>query len=319
MPGRLIGVSVDARGKPGYRLSLQTREQHIRRDKATSNICTAQVLLAVMASMYAVYHGPEGLKHIAAKCIPRPRNSPPRSRKPASPSKKGRSSTPSSSRAEHRARPPSGWKALKPITSTSDRLTRTTLESAWMKPLTGVIFTCSAALWRGLHRRCPAGDSRIAAPRHGFPHPEGFNSYHSETEMLRYIKRLESKDLALNESMIALGSCTMKLNATSEMMPLSWPEVASLHPFVPPTRARATARCWDCWKTGWRKSPASPPSRCSRTPARRANTPACSPSAAIIFPAAIPPQHLPDPRFRPRHQSGIRRDGRHEGDRREMR
>jgi len=230
MPGRLIGVSVDSRGKPGFRLSLQTREQHIRRDKATSNICTAQVLLAVMASMYAVYHGPEGLKHIATGVHART------------------------------AQLASSLKAAGVTVANGsffDTLTVATSDAA------GVIAKAAA---KGFNLRSIGGHvgiafdetttdedvaaiaeifgAKVADAAGGawdaalsrsseFLTQKVFNSYHSETEMLRYLKRLESKDLALNESMIPLGSCTMKLNSTSEMMPLSWPEVSSLHPFVP--------------------------------------------------------------------------------------
>ena len=230
MPGRLIGVSVDSRGKPGFRLSLQTREQHIRRDKATSNICTAQVLLAVMASMYAVYHGPEGLKHIATSVHART------------------------------AQLASSLKAAGVTVANGsffDTLTVATSDAA------GVIAKAAA---KGFNLRSIGGHvgiafdetttdedvaaiaeifgAKVADAAGGawdaalsrsseFLTQKVFNSDHSETEMLRYLKRLESKDLALNESMIPLGSCTMKLNSTSEMMPLSWPEVSSLHPFVP--------------------------------------------------------------------------------------
>ena len=234
MPGRLIGVSVDSRGKPGYRLSLQTREQHIRRDKATSNICTAQVLLAVMASMYAVYHGPEGLKHIA--------------------------NSTHALAAELKAALVAGGVTIE------DGPFFDTLVAKIPGKADGIL---SAAATAGINLRRIDADHlgisfdetstredivtisrafKISEDRHEvsgsswpislardtpFLAQKVFNSYHSETDMLRYLKRLESKDLALNESMIALGSCTMKLNATSEMIPLSWPEVSSLHPFVP--------------------------------------------------------------------------------------
>ncbi len=234
MPGRLIGVSVDSRGKPGYRLSLQTREQHIRRDKATSNICTAQVLLAVMASMYAVYHGPEGLKHIA--------------------------NSTHALAAELKAALVAGGVTIE------DGPFFDTLVAKIPGKADGIL---SAAATAGINLRCIDADHlgisfdetstredivtisrafKISEDRHEvsgsswpislardtpFLAQKVFNSYHSETDMLRYLKRLESKDLALNESMIALGSCTMKLNATSEMIPLSWPEVSSLHPFIP--------------------------------------------------------------------------------------
>ena len=239
MPGRLIGVSVDSRGKPGYRLSLQTREQHIRRDKATSNICTAQVLLAVMASMYAVYHGPDGLKHIAA--------------------------TVHSLTAQLKTALTAGGIIIEvgpffdtlvaKVTGKADVVlsaaaasginlrridadhvgismdeTATTDDIALIAAAFGVksgAHASSGVAWHDAHAR-----------RSEFLAQKVFNSYHSETEMLRYIKRLESKDLALNESMIALGSCTMKLNATSEMIPLSWPEVGSLHPFVPASQSQ---------------------------------------------------------------------------------
>ncbi|WP_193211982.1 aminomethyl-transferring glycine dehydrogenase [Luteolibacter marinus] len=238
MPGRLIGVSVDSRGKPGYRLSLQTREQHIRRDKATSNICTAQVLLAVMASMYAVYHGPEGLKHIAREV-----------------NRKARVLAASLTAAGVEV--PTEWffdtitvkvpgragelcaaavaKGFNLRSLGSDRVgvaldeTTTDEDVATLCELFGAAVSgdAPAASWGGSLSRGSA-----------FLIQKVFNSYHSETEMLRYLKRLESKDLALNESMIPLGSCTMKLNATSEMLPLSWPEVSSLHPFVPADQSK---------------------------------------------------------------------------------
>ncbi len=235
MPGRLIGVSIDSRGKAGYRLSLQTREQHIRRDKATSNICTAQVLLAVMASMYAVYHGPEGLKEIAR-------------------------------RVNHKTRILVA--ALK--AGGVEVMNQSFFDTIVVRVPDEAEGVCSTATMNGVNiRRIDAdhvgisldettndGDLYFIGGALGvsdiefgvaagvswdaslsreseFLTQKVFNSYHSETEMLRYLKRLESKDLALNESMIALGSCTMKLNATSEMIPLSWPEVSSLHPFVP--------------------------------------------------------------------------------------
>ncbi|MEO5714717.1 MAG: aminomethyl-transferring glycine dehydrogenase [Luteolibacter sp.] len=258
MPGRLIGVSVDSRGKPGYRLSLQTREQHIRRDKATSNICTAQVLLAVMASMYAVYHGPEGLKHIANTI-----HSLTGALKTALadggvvveigpffdtivakvPGKAATIlSTAAASGINLRRIDADHVGISLDETATPDDVG--TIAAAFgvkaaAKEVSGVV-------WHGGHARGT-----------DFLTQKVFNSYHSETEMLRYLKRLESKDLALNESMIALGSCTMKLNATSEMMPLSWPEVSSLHPFVPADQSQgyremlATLEGWLAEVTGF--------------------------------------------------------------------
>ncbi len=234
MPGRLIGVSIDSRGKPGFRLSLQTREQHIRRDKATSNICTAQVLLAVMASMYAVYHGPEGLKHIAKSIHSRT--------------------------ADLKATLTASGIAVEdgPFFDTiivKAPGTAETIADALVNKGINLRLIDSSHLGISLDETATAEDLAKIADAFGASHTassessfawspafsrttdfltqKAFNSYHSETEMLRYLKRLESKDLALNESMIALGSCTMKLNATSEMMPLSWPEVSSIHPFVP--------------------------------------------------------------------------------------
>jgi glycine dehydrogenase len=233
IPGRLIGVSVDSRGKPGYRLSLQTREQHIRRDKATSNICTAQVLLAVMASMYAVYHGPEGLKEIA-RATHAKTNQLAQSLIKAGLNIEGGAffdtivvKSPGKATAICKAAVDAGIN-LRLIDndhvgiSLDETTTAADLES--IAKAIGVKLIDSA---NGIS--LPAELSR----KTDFLTQKVFNSYHSETEMLRYIKRLESKDLALNESMIPLGSCTMKLNATAEMIPLSWPEVSSLHPFVP--------------------------------------------------------------------------------------
>ena len=232
MPGRLIGVSVDSRGKPGFRLSLQTREQHIRRDKATSNICTAQVLLAVMASMYAVYHGPEGLKHIARTVHA-----------------KTATLAASLSAAGVNVVNESFFDTVTVTVADADAILSAAVgrginlrkldaqhvavsfdETTTDADLATVAEVLGA---KSVSRDKTEGWNPGLSRKSDFLTQRVFNSYHSETEMLRYLKRLESKDLALNESMIALGSCTMKLNATSEMMPLSWPEVASIHPFVP--------------------------------------------------------------------------------------
>ena len=239
LPGRIIGVSTDTKGRPGLRLSLQTREQHIRRDKATSNICTAQVLLAVMASMYAVYHGPAGLKHIAQTV---------RRKAAALAAVLSGAGLAIRNRRVFDTVTVAGVNAdgvidracasginLRKIddgtvgvavdeTSTLDELVLIAAAFGVVVEVAGMTaaFDAASAMVDG-----------AAARESDFLTQKVFQSYHTETEMLRYIKRLESKDLALNESMIPLGSCTMKLNATAEMMPLSWPEVSSLHPFVP--------------------------------------------------------------------------------------
>lgn len=238
MPGRLIGVSVDAQGAPAYRLSLQTREQHIRRDKATSNICTAQVLLAVMASMYAVYHGPEGLKGIAGYVH-------------------------SQTRRLKAALKAGGYEVEQGAffdTIVVETEKAASLITAAPEHGFNLRFIDEAHIGISLDETVANADLWAICRLFDIASPEGvpdgneweaafdrssdfltapaFNSYHSETEMLRYIKRLESKDLALNQSMIALGSCTMKLNATSEMLPLSWPEVSAIHPFAPASQTK---------------------------------------------------------------------------------
>ena len=215
MPGRLVGVSRDAQGQPALRLALQTREQHIRRDKATSNICTAQVLLAVMASMYAVYHGPEGLRRIAKRihalaatlpaALGEPQNGPffdtLRFRK--APRPKG---------VNVREYSDGSWGVSIDETTTAEDVCRMIGRSSK---------TASESGFGAFTRSTPF-----------LTHPV-FNRHHTEHEMLRYIKQLEAKDLSLTTSMIPLGSCTMKLNATAEMLPVTWPEVNHLHPFAP--------------------------------------------------------------------------------------
>lgn len=237
MPGRLIGVSLDAYGKPGFRLSLQTREQHIRRDKATSNICTAQVLLAVMASMYAVYHGPEGLKHIARQVHQRTATL-------AAAVKNSGHSLDSADFFDTIVVHAHG-KAASIVAAAlaeginlrlidADRVGISLDETTTDADLIAVAKAFGATISQPAEASIPAAHQRQSE----ILTQAVFRSYHSETEMLRYLKRLESKDLALNESMIALGSCTMKLNATAEMMPLSWPEVSSIHPFVPAAQSK---------------------------------------------------------------------------------
>jgi glycine dehydrogenase len=239
MPGRLVGVSHDAEGRPAYRLALQTREQHIRRDKATSNICTAEVLLAVIASMYAVYHGPKGLRAIAARI--------------------------------HRltSRLAEGLRALGCKVTHENFFDTVRIEVESSEVILGHAAKAECNL-RGLGPRAVGisfdetttprdiellmsifrgtnvrdfdddnvGDPPIHIPQSAIrtseylTHPI-FNTHDTETEMLRYLKKLESRDLSLTTSMIPLGSCTMKLNASAEMFPISWPEISKLHPFAP--------------------------------------------------------------------------------------
>ena len=241
MPGRLVGVSVDVHGKPAYRLALQTREQHIRREKATSNICTAQVLLAVIASMYAVYHGPAGLKRIAlrvasftamlAQGLTR------MGLKVVTPQAFDTITVETGPRSDEvMQRALAAGANLRRISPTlvsvalDETGTREDIAAlwSWFAPA-GAALPEVAAFERGIEPLIPAALRRKSS---FLTHPV-FNSHHSETEMLRYIRSLSDKDLALDRSMIPLGSCTMKLNATSEMMPITWPEFAQIHPFAP--------------------------------------------------------------------------------------
>jgi glycine dehydrogenase len=240
MPGRLVGVSHDAQGKPALRLSLQTREQHIRRDKATSNICTSQVLLAVIASMYAVYHGPEGVKKIARKIH-------------------------AYTQALAKGLEKLGHKVgtapfFDTIRITPSYPQKDILKEAAVRKINLRVID-DRTLGISLDETTSEGDLQdilavfnkgkdsgiavqklISETSSSFgsldrkstflTHPV-FNQYHTETELLRYIRRLEVKDLTLTTSMISLGSCTMKLNATSEMFPVTWPEIGKIHPFAP--------------------------------------------------------------------------------------
>ncbi len=247
IPGRIIGVSVDSNGHRALRMALQTREQHIRRDKATSNICTAQVLLSVMAAMYAVYHGPKGLKGIATRIH---RNA----------VKLANAINQLGISMVHH----SYFDTIKieTDTETSNKIRKAGLaaginfgfskdqsilisidETTSDSDIQNIISVFEKILNPELQteKMNIPDDSRIPdvlARKSPFMTHPVFNTHHSETEMLRYIKSLEAKDLALNHSMIPLGSCTMKLNATSEMIPVTWTEFSSLHPFVPKDQAK---------------------------------------------------------------------------------
>jgi len=265
IPGRIIGVSKDARGNSALRLALQTREQHIRREKANSNICTSQVLLANIASLYAVYHGPQGLKRIAQRVQ--------------------RLTAILAAGLEQK-----GFKRLNshffdtltvPVGDQQAAiLARAHLQCINLRvigqDMLGVSLdeTCNADtvanlfdLFLGEDHGLDVAALDAAGVASGIPaalerssayltHPV-FNTHHSETEMLRYLKQLETKDLALNTAMIPLGSCTMKLNATSEMIPITWPEFANLHPFVPVEQAEGyrlmieELESWLCTITGF--------------------------------------------------------------------
>ncbi|OPZ12890.1 MAG: Glycine dehydrogenase (decarboxylating) [Alphaproteobacteria bacterium ADurb.BinA280] len=237
IPGRLIGVSVDSRGQPAYRLALQTREQHIRRDKATSNICTAQVLLAVMASMYAVYHGPEGLRSIAHDVHRRTATLAAGLRRlDFAPDQDAFFDTITvdvgSQRAaivEHALAAKINLRLIGESRlgiSLDETTTPAVVEAVWN------------AFGRALNYAAVEADAPSAIPASlqrssaCLKHPV-FSQYHSETELLRYLRRLADRDLALDRAMIPLGSCTMKLNATAQMIPVTWPEFGALHPFAP--------------------------------------------------------------------------------------
>ena len=240
IPGRIAGVSHDANGKAAIRLALQTREQHIRREKATSNICTAQVLLAVMAGMYAVYHGPTGLKHIAERvhtltCTLRTGLEELGFTTGTAPCFDTLSVTiPAEATAELLASARAREINFRAIDSThiGISLDETTTPVDVEEILQ--IFGAQTRLENVSAREIPIDLQRKSAY---LTHPV-FNSYHSETEMLRYIHKLQTKDLSLVNAMIPLGSCTMKLNATAEMVPVTWNEFGGLHPFAPLEQAK---------------------------------------------------------------------------------
>ena len=240
LPGRIVGVSVDADNHLAYRLALQTREQHIRREKATSNICTAQVLLAVMASMYAVYHGPDGLKRIALKTH-RKANA------LAAGLRNGgvavsenffdtvRITVPGKSAdivAAARKRNIGLWQVDADVVAISldETTSNGTVEDVWAS--VGEVVSGSLPTSYSEVSEAETLPTELLRKSEYLTHPV-FNSYHSETDMLRYIRKLSDKDIALDRSMIPLGSCTMKLNATTEMESITWPEFGGIHPFAP--------------------------------------------------------------------------------------
>ncbi|UXJ54263.1 aminomethyl-transferring glycine dehydrogenase [Pseudomonas citronellolis] len=244
MPGRLVGISIDRFGNPALRLAMQTREQHIRREKATSNICTAQVLLANIASMYAVYHGPQGLSDIARRVhrltailaaglaqlghkVEQEYFFDTLSVATARPA------------AEVHAAAQAAGLNLRVIdngrvgVSLDETCEQAAVEALWAVFAAGQALPDFAALAASVGDQLPQALLRTSA----FLRHEVFNRYHSETELMRYLRKLADKDLALDRSMIPLGSCTMKLNAASEMIPITWAEFGNLHPFAPAEQA----------------------------------------------------------------------------------
>jgi glycine dehydrogenase len=244
IPGRLVGVSKDAEGRPAVRLAMQTREQHIRRDKATSNICTAQVLLAVIASMYAVYHGPNGIREIAECVHARALGLAEGLREaafdigdePFFDTVRVTFGQGEIGAVLDRARARRiNLRVLDDATLTVSVDETTRPED--VRELLEVIAGRPTEQGGGGDSPAPAFEAPFARSGPYLTHPV-FNSHHSETEMLRYLNRLASKDISLADSMIPLGSCTMKLNATAEMIPVTWPEFGNLHPFAPAEQAR---------------------------------------------------------------------------------
>ena len=238
LPGRLVGQSIDSHGNPALRLALQTREQHIRRDKATSNICTAQVLLAVISAFYGAWHGPEGLKEIAVRTH-----------------QLARKLAGSLKESGFELYSPNFFDTVSFLASNSDALIDAALKAGInVRKISGGVsvafdeVSTSATVEKlirawGLKQSSSEPYGAIASLRSTsyMQHPV-FNSYHSETAMLRYIRTLSDRDLALDRTMIPLGSCTMKLNATTEMEAITWPEFADLHPFAPSNQSAGTRK-----------------------------------------------------------------------------
>ena len=238
LPGRLVGQSIDSHGNPALRLALQTREQHIRRDKATSNICTAQVLLAVISAFYGAWHGPEGLKEIAVRTH-----------------QLARKLAGSLKESGFELYSPNFFDTVSFLASNSDALIDAALKAGInVRKISGGVsvafdeVSTSATVEKlirawGLKQSSSEPYGAIASLRSTsyMQHPV-FNSYHSETAMLRYIRTLSDRDLALDRTMIPLGSCTMKLNATTEMEAVTWPEFADLHPFAPSNQSAGTRK-----------------------------------------------------------------------------
>ncbi len=240
MPGRIIGESIDRLGKPGFRLALQTREQHIKREKATSNICTATALMAVMSGMYAIYHGPKGIREIAQKCYTIAHSMAAAFRKAGYELAnenffdtiriKGIDAAAIRAKAEA-----AGFNFYYPCEKccqiSFDELSNCE-EAAKIAAIFGIQLECG----------CCAGEGIFMERESEYLTESIFNRYQSETEMMRYIKKLERKDISLTHSMIPLGSCTMKLNAATEMLPLSWSELTNVHPFAPAEQTEGYAQ-----------------------------------------------------------------------------
>jgi len=253
LPGRIIGLSKDAHGKPALRMALGTREQHIRREKATSNICTAQVLLAVMAGMYAVWHGPEGLKRIAGRVRQTARAF------AAGVRQQGHAVAADEFFDTVHVKPAGKTAAEVRKAAEARRLNLRYLddgsvtvsfgETATLGDLADLVAVFAKSGAGAPVQLVPGetdakADGRLARTSPFLTHPV-FHNYHSETEMMRYLRKLESRDLSLTHSMIPLGSCTMKLNAAAEMFPVTWPEVGGLHPFAPVEQARGYRALFD--------------------------------------------------------------------------
>ena len=319
MPGRLVGVTVDANGGPAYRLALQTREQHIRREKATSNICTAQVLLAVIAGMYAVYHGPSGLTTIARRVhrltailkagLERLGHAVPTAHffdtivvatgdATLRIADRGVAQRMNFRRVDARTLG----------VSLDETTTRADVEAIWQAfggdGASGALAELFASAPEALPDALRRGSKFLTHPT--------FERYHSETEMLRYLRRLADRDIALDRAMIPLGSCTMKLNATSEMIPVTWPEFGDLHPVRPAgpgrrlSRARRRPRAHALRRDRLRGGVAAAQRRLAGRVRRAARHP-----GVPREPRRGASQRLPHPRVRARHEPGVGADGRH--------
>ncbi|BDD06147.1 aminomethyl-transferring glycine dehydrogenase [Aureibacter tunicatorum] len=251
IPGRIIGVSMDRRGKKGYRMALQTREQHIKREKATSNICTAQVLLAVMAGMYAVYHGPKGLTDIASK-INGSAKAVANGIEQLGFKQENEVYFDSIKVAVDSEEQKAAIKAAAEAKSINFRYFETNHvgisigESVSVEDIEEILSVFAEVSGKSFDLEAAVAELEVSFPEGvardtEFLTHEVFNKYQMEHEMLRYIKRLENKDLSLVHSMISLGSCTMKLNATAEMIPVTWPEIGKIHPYAPVEQAQGYA------------------------------------------------------------------------------